>query len=127
MEDERDTGARMILNFGHTLGHAYELAGGYKRWTHGQAVAAGMVSAARIGTALGATPRETEAQIREILEQYKLPEKIECPPEIMREAVSLDKKGSGSSVRLILLKELGEAEIFPIERERLLALAGDVR
>ena len=45
----------------------------------------------------------------------------------MREAVSLDKKGSGSSVRLILLKELGEAEICPIERERLLALAEDVR
>lgn len=127
MEDERDTGARMILNFGHTLGHAYELAGGYKRWTHGQAVAAGMVSAARIGTALGATPRETETQIREMLEQYKLPEKIECPFEIMREAVSLDKKSSGSSVRLILLKALGEAEIFPIERERLLALAEDAR
>lgn len=123
MEDERDTGARMILNFGHTLGHAYELAGGYKKWTHGQAVAAGMISAARIGTALGMTPQETEGQIRHILEQYKLPEKIECPLEIMREAVSVDKKGSGSTIQLILLKKLGEAEIFPIERERLLAFA----
>lgn len=123
MEDERDTGARMILNFGHTLGHAYELAGNYKKWTHGQAVAAGMVSAARIGILLGATPPETESQIRKILNEYKLPEKIECPSEIMREAVSLDKKGSGSTVRLILLKKLGEAEIYPIERERLLAIA----
>lgn len=121
MDDERDTGARMILNFGHTLGHAYELAGDYKKWTHGQAVAAGMVSAARIGTALDVTPQEIEAQISRILEQYKLPEKIECPLEIMSEAVSLDKKSSGSTVRLILLKKMGEAEIFPIERGRLLA------
>ena len=72
---------------------------------------------------LGATPQNVETEIRRILEQYKLPQEIECPSEIMREAVSLDKKGAGSSVRLILLKELGAAEIFPIERERLLALA----
>ena len=42
MADERDTGLRMILNFGHTIGHAFELAGRYETWTHGQAVAAGM-------------------------------------------------------------------------------------
>ena len=123
MEDERDTGARMILNFGHTLGHAYELAGGYKTWTHGQAVAAGMVAAARIGNALGVTPDGVETKIRGILRQYKLPEYIECPPEILREAVALDKKSSGTSVRLILLKELGEAVIFSIEREKLLSVA----
>ena len=48
VSDERDTGERMLLNFGHTLGHAYELAGHYSQWTHGQAVAAGMVLAARL-------------------------------------------------------------------------------
>lgn len=123
MEDERDTGARMILNFGHTLGHAYELAGGYKKWTHGQAVAAGMVAASRVGAALGVTPCDIETQIRSILKDYKLPEVIECPSEIMREAVSVDKKSSGAAVKLILLKKLGEAEIFPIDRERFLSLA----
>ena len=57
-EDERDTGERMLLNFGHTLGHAYELAGHYETWTHGQAVAAGMVQAAELGVTLGVTPAE---------------------------------------------------------------------
>ena len=81
--------------------------------THGQAGRRwhGLSRADR--TALGATPRSVETEIRRILEQYKLPHKIECPPEIIREAVSLDKKGAGSSVRLILLKELGATEIFP--------------
>lgn len=51
MADERDTGLRMILNFGHTIGHAFELAGRYETWTHGQAVAAGMNWAARLGAA----------------------------------------------------------------------------
>ncbi len=125
MEDERDTGARMILNFGHTLGHAYELAGGYKTWTHGQAVAAGMVSAARIGEALNVTPKETESQIRAILRQYQLPENIPCPLSAIKEAIFHDKKSSGTSVKLVILDKLGEAVIFQMGRERLLSLAED--
>src|SRR5699024_9806429 len=66
-EDERDTGKRMLLNFGHTLGHAYEKAGHYEKWTHGQAVAAGMVEAARLGTGLGITPAGTAEQIAALL------------------------------------------------------------
>lgn len=62
-EDERDTGNRMLLNFGHTLGHAYELAGHYEIWTHGQAVAAGMVRAAGLGEKLGVTPAGTGGRL----------------------------------------------------------------
>ena len=126
MEDERDTGARMILNFGHTLGHAYELAGGYKTWTHGQAVAAGMVSAARIGTALGATPRETETQLERYSNNINCPKKSNVRPRLCARPCRSTRK-LGLVGTLILLKELGEAEIYPIERERLLALAEDVR
>ena len=63
VEDERDTGLRMLLNFGHTLGHAYELAGNYELWTHGQAVAAGMVKAGELGVKLGITPPGLPEQI----------------------------------------------------------------
>ena len=56
LADERDTGERMVLNFGHTIGHAFELAGNYETWTHGQGVAAGMNWAAQIGVGLGVTP-----------------------------------------------------------------------
>ena len=57
--DERDTGERMLLNFGHTLGHAYELAYHYETYTHGEGVAAGMMAAAAIGEYLKDTPAGT--------------------------------------------------------------------
>ena len=66
MEDELDTGLRMILNFGHTLGHAYELAGHYTQWTHGQAVAAGMCAAARLGVKLGGTPPDLPGRVSDV-------------------------------------------------------------
>ena len=66
-QDERDTGERMLLNFGHTLGHAYELAGHYTEWSHGAAVAAGMCAAARLGVRLGVTPAELPERLEEAL------------------------------------------------------------
>jgi 3-dehydroquinate synthase len=107
--DERDFGQRMILNFGHTLGHAYELAGHYETYTHGQAVAAGMVAAARIGAALGVTDPAAASAIAELVRAFGLPEEIRCPEETMAEAVGLDKKGDGAEITLILLKQLGKA------------------
>ena len=107
VEDERDTGVRMLLNFGHTLGHAYELAGNYEIWTHGQAVAAGMVKAAELGLALGITPDGTAQRITALLERFALPVSIACTHEQYADAVGLDKKGSGEQISLILLKNIG--------------------
>ena len=120
--DERDTGARMTLNFGHTVGHAFELAGGYTRWTHGEAVAAGMVCAAHLGEQLGITPPGTEGQIQGLLERFDLPAAIPCPWETMVEAVGLDKKRTGDSIRLIVLEELGRAVPRRMKKDELLAL-----
>ena len=120
--DERDTGARMTMNFGHTVGHAFELAGGYTRWTHGEAVAAGMVCAAHLGEQLGITPPGTESQIRGLLERFDLPAAIPCPWETMVEAVGLDKKRTGDSIRLIVLEELGRAVPRRMKKDELLAL-----
>lgn len=109
IEDERDTGVRMLLNFGHTLGHAYELAGNYEAWTHGQAVAAGMVKAAQLGAALGVTPDGTAERIAALLERFGLPTAIECSHGEYADAIGLDKKGAGADISLILLEAIGRA------------------
>ena len=120
VEDERDTGARMILNFGHTLGHAYELAGHYRIWTHGQAVAAGMVKAAELGVTLGVTPAGLPERIGVLLGCFGLPVAIPCAHEDYAAAVGLDKKGAGDSISVILLEEAGRAVAHPMPKAKLL-------
>ena len=119
-EDERDTGRRMLLNFGHTLGHAYELAGHYETWTHGQAVAAGMVKAAGLGERLGVTPAGTAERVAGVLEPLGLPTAIPSTPEEYAAAVGLDKKGAGADITLILLEELGRAVPHKMSKQALL-------
>lgn len=121
-EDERDTGRRMLLNFGHTLGHAYELAGGYETWTHGQAVAAGMVKAAQLGAQLGVTPAETAEAIAAVLIPLGLPVDIPCSAEDYAAAIGLDKKGAGADLTLILLEKLGRAVPHKLPKAELLRL-----
>ena len=122
VEDELDTGARMILNFGHTLGHAYELAGHYEAYTHGQAVAAGMVRAAELGVALGITPPELAGRIAELVSALGLPAHNECTAADYEAAVGLDKKGAGEYITLILLDRAGHTLPYKIKKSELLAL-----
>ena len=121
-QDERESGARKALNFGHTIGHAFELAGHYETWTHGQGVAAGMNWAAQLGVGLGITPPEVAEQIRSILNKFGLPQDIPCPWETMTEAVGLDKKRTGDSITLILLERLGQAVPRRMKKDQLLEL-----
>lgn len=120
VEDERDTGARMMLNFGHTLGHAYELAGHYQTWTHGQAVAAGMVKAAELGVAMGITPAGLPERIGVLLGCFGLPVSIPCTHTDYAAAIGLDKKGAGDSISVILLEEAGRAVAHPMPKAKLL-------
>ena len=122
IEDERDTGVRMLLNFGHTLGHAYELAGGYELWTHGQAVAAGMVKAAELGYALSLTPEGTKERIEALLNAFSLPVSIPCTAEEYTAAVGLDKKGAGDQISLILLESVGCAVARKMSKREVLDL-----
>ncbi|NCE65852.1 3-dehydroquinate synthase [Pseudoflavonifractor sp. 524-17] len=123
VEDERDTGVRMLLNFGHTLGHAYELAGGYERWTHGQAVAAGMVKAVELGLCLGITQdRWIATSLSAQLACFGLPLSIPCTGAEYAAAVGLDKKSAGQDISLILLEELGRAVIHRMDKRALLAM-----
>ena len=121
VEDERDTGRRMLLNFGHTLGHAYELAGGYTRWSHGAAVAAGMCMAARLGVQLGVTPAELPRRIADLCAALDLPVHIPCTQADYAAAIGLDKKGTGETISLILLETLGHAIAHPMKKSQVLA------
>ncbi len=122
IEDELDTGLRMILNFGHTLGHAYELAGHYVEWSHGEAVAAGMCAAAKLGVALGTTPPELPGRLEDALASLGLPTLIHCTAEEYAAAIGLDKKGAGSDITLILLDQMGHAVPHKMPKARLMRL-----
>ena len=140
-KDERDTGERMVLNFGHTLGHAYEkaghyetwthgqavahayeLAGGYTEWSHGAAVAAGMVKAAGLGVALGVTPAGVPERVEALVSAFGLPTRIPCTQADYAAAVGLDKKGTGEQITLVLLEDLGRAVLHRMSKRELLGL-----
>ncbi len=119
-KDELDTGKRMILNFGHTLGHAYELAGNYETWTHGQAVAAGMCAAAKLGVGLGVTPAGLPERVEALLKALALPTHIDCDAETYAAAIGRDKKGTGGDISVILLEEMGRAVVKKMPKAELL-------
>jgi len=107
-EDERETGRRAILNFGHTFGHAIERCQGYGEWLHGEAVAAGMVMAARLSD----VDDTVVERIQSLLDVLGLPV---APPAIGRdallEAMGLDKKVTNRTLRFVLLDALGRARL----------------
>ena len=119
-EDARDTGRRMILNFGHTFGHALEKLHGFQDLSHGEAVGIGMVLACQVGERLGVTPAGTGLRVAAVLGRYGLPTQDSFSWEEVVEATALDKKSDGSTLRLILLSQLGEGVIYPVTRDGLL-------
>ncbi len=112
-EDEHDKGLRMILNYGHTLGHAIEKVTNHAV-THGHGVAMGMVLIARLGEKLGYHGKELTERIINCLEIYGLPTKYDGSVPELAQAVLLDKKRSGDTLNLIFVKEIGTAEIIPV-------------
>ena len=112
-EDERESGIRAILNLGHTFGHAIETAMEYKGWLHGEAIAAGMVMAARMSEKLGLINGEHVVQVKEIISLAKLPQTLpeDIKAELILDLMSVDKKAKDGVVSLILLDNIGEAII----------------
>lgn len=111
-QDERESGKRALLNFGHTFGHVIETHEGYGKWLHGEAVAAGMVQAAQLSQQMGWISEQDVQRISEVLQAAHLSIK---PPAIdTQTALGLmqhDKKVKSGQVRLILLKSMGEAVV----------------
>ena len=110
MADEREAGVRALLNFGHTFGHAIEGAMGYGRWLHGEAVAVGMLMAARLSERLGWLPADEGERLRALIERAHLP--LTPPaiaPQRFLELMAVDKKATRGRTRFVLLRTLGEA------------------
>ena len=111
-EDERETGARALLNFGHTFGHAIESGMGYGAWLHGEAVAAGMALAARFSARQGRLAPASAERLVAVLAKLGLP--VEAPrmsAARWMEFMGRDKKNRDGRITLILLEALGEAAI----------------
>ena len=110
--DERETGIRKILNFGHTLGHALEASAGYGRYLHGEAVAIGMAAAAALSEQRAGLDGREAARLVRLIERAGLPTAM--PPEAFRDAdfisaLRLDKKRAEGGIEFVLLDHLGHA------------------
>ncbi|MCL2433446.1 MAG: 3-dehydroquinate synthase, partial [Clostridia bacterium] len=117
-QDEREAGQRMLLNLGHTFGHAIETLGNYTTHTHGEAVAIGMVLAARAGERLGITRYHCEKLIG-LLERYNLPTQSPYSMASVINHMAGDKKAHAEGLRLILFYEPGRPVIQSITTEEL--------
>ena len=107
-QDEFDTGLRMLLNFGHTLGHAVEQHFGYSHFTHGEGVAIGMYQLTARTEELGITAAGTAERIKSVLAKYNLPCDAGVEKSQLLDTMARDKKKNGNSITLIVLKEIGE-------------------
>lgn len=110
-QDEKESGIRAILNFGHTFGHAIETHMGYGQWLHGEAVASGMVMAAEFSLELGYISAKDVDAIKALLIKAKLPVNPpkEMTPEHFLELMAVDKKVLDGKIRLVLLESIGKA------------------
>ncbi len=116
--DEKDTGERMLLNFGHTLGHTIEKHFKYEKYTHGEAVAIGMYHISKKSEDMGITEKGTVDKIKKILIKYKLPHELpDMNKKEVIETIALDKKNKGNDMNLILLKRIGASFLKKIDRK----------
>jgi len=118
--DALEKGERMLLNFGHTLGHAMEKLRDFQGLSHGEAVGIGMVLISKAGEKAGLTQPGTADRIAALLEKYGLPTKTTDTPAELAAAASLDKKTDGDNLHLILLQTIGESCIHTIPAADLL-------
>jgi 3-dehydroquinate synthase len=113
-KDERDrTGQRAILNFGHTVGHAIERAGDYRKFLHGEAVSLGMVAACNISIKRAGLPPEQRDAIIDLLRRFGLPTQLPrtFPLKKIFDAIKFDKKFEGGKVRFVVTPRIGAAHV----------------
>ena len=114
--DERESGVRAHLNYGHTFAHAIETATGFGPWLHGEAVATGMVMAAELSVRAGLLDPADAARIHALVARAGLPVRPPAlAPERWHELMSHDKKATGGRTRFIVLQALGRAKQMTVE------------
>ncbi|MFQ5574414.1 MAG: 3-dehydroquinate synthase [Terriglobia bacterium] len=120
--DEKDLGERRVLNYGHTLGHAFEALTGYTRYLHGEAVSIGMVGASLIARKLGIASPELVDRHIDILKKAGLP--VEAPQVSVAQVIDvcrLDKKNWGGEMIFVLLKGVAQPEVVKLTDQDLAA------
>ena len=115
-QDERESGLRAILNFGHTFGHAIEAGMGYGEWLHGEAVGCGMVLAADLSCELGHVPASFVGRIQGMVESAGLPVKPPSWPVAQwMSLMRVDKKAQDGEIRFVVIESVGRAAVRPVD------------
>jgi len=109
-QDERESGLRMILNFGHTFGHAVEQLFAYRRFLHGEAVILGMKIAVELSCTSGFIGEADRLRVLNLLDIFPLPNTAGLKPEKIFSQMGRDKKVRGGKLHYVVLKEIGKAE-----------------
>jgi 3-dehydroquinate synthase len=109
--DEQEGGLRALLNFGHTFGHAIEAATGFATYTHGEAVAIGMIWATELSRRLGLCEASLLDRLYALLQAIGLPTSLQEPLPGIRDTLLMDKKALGGRLRFILVEELGKVSM----------------
>ena len=112
-KDLFDFGDRLVLNFGHTLGHAIEQYYHYEHYSHGEAVSIGMVQLTRIAELKGLSPLGTSKRIEDVVKKYQLPTKCHLKTKDLKQAMALDKKNIHKKLSYVLLKDIGHSYVYP--------------
>ncbi len=124
--DERESAFRAILNYGHTVGHAIEVATGYGRYRHGEAVSIGMVAEAVLAEREGYAQEPVAEAAAATLARMRLPVKMDrsLRAEALVRAIELDKKARGGEIRLALPTRIGKCQVFSVSREAIVGALG---
>lgn len=117
--DERESGERMLLNFGHSLGHSLEKIYDFKGLSHGQAVAIGMCMITKASEKAGITAKGTAQRIENLCRKYNLPVHDDADPKTISQVCASDKKSSSGGINLVLLKKIGVSFTSPTTLNKL--------
>lgn len=121
--DEKESGERRILNFGHTFAHSIELHMGL---THGEAVAVGMMLAAKASVKLGLLSLNDADRLQQLLEKYHLPTRFTLQKELVYSTLLKDKKREGDAINLVLLTKLGNAVVQKVPLNQMEEIVNDL-
>ena len=122
--DEKEHGERALLNFGHTCGHAIEKLWSFETVTHGEAVGIGMVMISKAGESLSLTQKGTTDKIIKVLEKNNLKINDTHTVEQIVQAMGADKKRTGNGIKLVMLEEIGDSFIYPVDCSSLAEIFG---
>lgn len=116
-KDEKEEKLRMILNFGHTIGHAIEQYTNYDVYSHGEAISTGMIDIIRIGVQKNITQEGQLERVKNLLKKLNLPTEIKYPIEKVKEIMRRDKKSISGGINFVFLKEIGKVEIIKMSED----------